>query len=264
MTDPEPKYAPIRSLSRGLLVLQTINQEGSATLSTIGKRTNLPYPTVFRIVQTLMQDGYVEAEPHRKSYRASIVTKSLSSGFQDDSLLTSVARPHIVRLTERFAWPISIATRVGNMMMVRDSTHRLTSLTLSNYAPGFTLPIAECSSGKVFLSYCGDDERASIRKGLSLLQGPADRVALLLTENDALVNSIRAKGYATQVRNNYTNNPGKTSSISVPIMQQDRIFGAMAIVFFTVGLRMEDAEARFVPAMREAADEIGAELARSL
>ena len=131
-TKEDVRYAPIRSLVRGLEVLQTINREGSLTLTRICKLTGLPYPTVFRIMQTLIAEGFVESEPARKWYRPTILAKTLSSGFPEESRLVAVARPYIVELTEKFAWPISITTRVGNMMMVRDSTHSLTSLTLSN------------------------------------------------------------------------------------------------------------------------------------
>jgi DNA-binding IclR family transcriptional regulator len=170
---------PIRAVSRGVAVLQAVNRAGSISLMQTSRQTQIPYPTVCRIVQTLLHEGLIEKEPNRKRYRSTALVQSLSSGFQDDSRLVKVARPHIVELTKRVAWPISIATRVGNMMMVRDSTHSLTSLTLSNYAPGYTLPIAECSSGKVYLAYCSDEERESIRSGFRISEHAPDKLGLL-------------------------------------------------------------------------------------
>lgn len=257
----EVKYTPIRSLVRGLRVLQTINREGSLTLTRICELTSLPYPTVFRIMQTLIAQGFVECESTRKWYRPTILAKSLSSGFPEESRLVAVARPYIVRLTEKFAWPVSIATRVGNTMMVRDSTHRLTSLTLSNYAPGYTLPLAECSTGKVYLAFCSDEERRSIRKGFGLLEGPADQIGAMLLDSKKLFEEIRERGYATQARNAYTSNPGKTSSIAVPIKHGDEIFGSMAIIFFTVGIKMGAAVEAFVEDLKSSAAQIGKEMA---
>lgn len=256
----EVRYSPIRSLVRGMDVLQTVNREGSVTLTRICELTGLPYPTVFRIMQTLIGNGYVECEPTRKWYRATLLTKSLSSGFQDDSRLVKVSRPYIVKLTDKFTWPISITTRVGNMMMVRDSTHSLTSLTLSNYAPGFTLPIAECSTGKVYLAFCSDEERRIIRKGFDVLGSPADRMGAMLMDGESLLTDIRQKGYATQARNTYTSNPGKTSSIAVPLMHEGKLFGCMAIIFFTVGIKMEKAQDSFVEDLKASAAEISARL----
>lgn len=253
-------YAPIRSLRRGLSVLRAVNSAGSINLTEVCRATDLPYGTVFRIVQTLVADGFLECEPNRKRYRATAMVNALSSGFQDNSRLVSASREHIVELTRKLAWPISIATRVGNMMMVRDSTHSLTSLTLTNYAPGFTLPLAECSSGKVYLAYCSEEERISIRAGLQLLDSGADKLGLLLTENDTMISEIRAKGYATQSRNSYTNNPGKTSSIAVPIMDGGEIAGTVVLIFFAVGMQMAEAEARFVDELKAAAHKIEADL----
>lgn len=255
------RYTPIRSLVRGLEVLQTINRDGSLTLTRICEKTGLPYPTVFRIIQTLMSAGFVECEPTRKWYRPTILARTLASGFAEDMRLVSVARPYIVKLTEKFAWPISITTRVGNMMMVRDSTHGLTSLTLSNYAPGYTLPLAECSTGKAYLAFCSEEERRNIRKGFGLLENPADQIGAMLLDSDKLFAEIRRQGYATQARNAYTSNPGKTSSIAVPIIHGDKIYGAVAIIFFAVGMKMADAEAAFVADLKSTAARIAAELA---
>jgi len=251
---------PIRAISRGLAVLQAVNRAGSISLMQTSRQTRIPYPTVCRIVQTLLHEGLIEKEPNRKRYRSTALVQSLSSGFQDDSKLVKAARPHIVELTKRVAWPISVATRVGNMMMVRDSTHSLTSLTLSNYAPGYTLPIAECSTGKAYLAYCSDEERESIRSGFRILEGAPDKLGLLLTENGAMIQDIRRKGYATQVRNIYTATPGKTSSIAVPIMHEDRIMGAMALIFFVAGMKMQEAERRYVPELLQTAKAISADL----
>lgn len=255
------RYAPIRSLVRGLEVLQTVNREGSLTLTRICEITELPYPTVFRIMQTLIEAGYVECEPTRKWYRPTLLSKTLASGFPEESRLVAVARPYIVALTEKFAWPIAITTRVGNTMMVRDSTHSLTSLTLSNYAPGYTLPLAECSTGKAYLAFCSEEERRSIRKGFGLLEHPADRIGAMLMDGQSLFEEIRSQGYATQARNAYTSNPGKTSSIAVPITHGGAIYGAMAIIFFTVGVKMEKAIDAFVDDLKLTADRIGEEMA---
>lgn len=93
------------------------------------------------------------------------------------------------------------------------------------------MPLAECSTGKAYLAFCSEEERRSIRKGFGMLEAPADRIGVLLLDSDKLFAEIRQQGYATQARNSYTSNPGKTSSIAVPIMHGDEVLGAMAIIF---------------------------------
>jgi len=250
----------IRSISRGLAVLQAVNRGGSITMMDIARTSRVPYPTACRIVQTLMSEGMIEREPARKRYRPTALVKTLAYGFQDEDNLVAVARPHIVALCKKVAWPITIATRVGHMMMVRDSTHKLTSLTLTNYAPGYTLPLTECSTGKAYLAYSDPEERSSILRGMRELDGPAERKAVLTLHDESLFKDIRAKGFATQARNAYTATPGKTSSIAVPLFRGNQVAGAMALIFFASAMTMRQAQDSFVEELKATADAISADL----
>ncbi|MFQ3665909.1 MAG: helix-turn-helix domain-containing protein [Sphingomonadaceae bacterium] len=252
----------VRALSRGLAVLQVINRGGPVSMMQISRGAGIPYPTACRIVQTLIEEGMVEREPARKRYRPTPLVLTLSRGYSGEDALVRVARPLIVALTRRFLWPISLATRVGSFMMVRDSTHQLTTLTLHNYAPGFTLPIVECASGKAYLAFCDAEERAMVLSGMFASDGPAERMGRLLLSDPGLLHRIRAAGYATQARNSYTANPGKTSSIAVPVLNDGKVAGALALIFFASAMKMREAEERFVPALVETAQAIGAALAR--
>jgi IclR family transcriptional regulator, mhp operon transcriptional activator len=250
------KGVPIRAISRGLAVIQAVNRTGSATMMEICKQADIPYPTACRIVQTLLHEGMIEREPARKRYRPTSLVQTLSTGYQDEDKLVSAARPFIVALCKKLAWPISIASRVGNTMMVRDSTHKLTSLTLSNYFPGFTLPLTECSTGKAYLAYCSEEERFNILNGLRKLDAAPDKLATLLLKDDTLIRDIRAKGYATQVRNAYTATPGKTSSIAVPLLRGEQVMGSMALIFFASAMTMDEAERLYVDDMKATAQQI--------
>jgi IclR family transcriptional regulator, mhp operon transcriptional activator len=75
------KGVPIRAISRGLAVLQTVNQHGSLTMMEIAQTSRVPYPTACRIVQTLLHEGMLEREPGRKTYRATSLVLTLASGY---------------------------------------------------------------------------------------------------------------------------------------------------------------------------------------
>jgi IclR family transcriptional regulator, mhp operon transcriptional activator len=254
------KGVPIRAITRGLSVLQAINRGGSITMMEIARSGRVPYPTACRIVQTLVHQGMIEREPARKRYRATALVQSLASGYQDESQLVEIASPHINALCDKLLWPIAITSRVGAQMMVRDSTHTKTSLTLNNYYPGFTLPIMECSSGKAYMAFCSEAERQHLLEGLQTIEGAAEQMALLLLSNDNLLRDVRQNGYATQSRNAYTANPGKTSSISVPLFRSDEVVGAIVVIFFAVAMPMEQAIERFLAPLKATANAISAEL----
>ncbi|MEY4270170.1 MAG: hypothetical protein RLZZ58_1386 [Pseudomonadota bacterium] len=255
------KGVPIRAITRGLAVLQAINRGGSITMMEIARTSQVPYPTACRIVQTLLHEGMIEREASRKRYRSTALVQSLASGFHDDSQLVAVARPHIEALCEKLLWPLSITSRVGGHMMVRDSTHNMTTLTLNNYYPGFTLPLMECSSGKAYMAFCSDDEREQLLEGLRTIEGAAEKVATLLLSNDMLLKEIRRNGYATQARNAYTANPGKTSSIAVPLFRGTEVVGSLVLIFFAVAMSMEKAIEQFVAPLTQTASAISSDLA---
>ena len=249
------KGVPIRSISRSIAVLQAVNRHHSLTLMEIAHEAEVPYPTACRIVQTLLFEGMIEREPARKRYRPTALVHTLSHGFQSDDRLVVTSRPYIIELTKKIGWPISITTRVGQTMMVRDSTHALTSLTFNNYYPGYTLPLLESAAGRAYLAFMPDDERQTVLDGLRAMdRAPSDGLDVLaLFESGFLVNDIRSQGYATKGRNRFNENPGKTSSIAVPLFDEDRLVGALTLIFFASTKRMDDAVKLFLPDLRATA-----------
>lgn len=267
----EERGAAVRAVSRAVAVLQAVNRHGSLSIVEIAREVDLPYPTTARIVQTLQIEGLIERELGRKRYRATALVQTLSHGYQADDRLATVARPHIVALTNKMSWPVSITTRVGQKMMVRDSTHALTSMTLNNYYPGYTLPILECAAGRAYLAFCPDDERVNIISGLQALssrsadaawrvrigEGPrGDTEVQSFMDKGCMLEEIRRLGFATKVRNLFTENPGKTSSIAVPIREGQKVIGCLSVVFFSFSLKMEEAISRFESEIKRTAVEI--------
>lgn len=234
------KGVPIRSITRSIAALKAINRHGSLSMMEIAKASEVPYPTACRIVQTLLYEGLIEQEPARKRYRATAMVQTLATGFQHDDELVRISRPHIVGLTKRLGWPVSIAIRVGREMMLRDSTHSNSSLTFEHYYPGFTLPILDSASGKVSMAYAPDDEREMILRFMRVSQD-IDLNYLATAEVSLDVERIRADGYAVQGRNYYNLTPGKTSSIAVPIFRNGQYEGAMTLAFFVAAMKLSAA-----------------------
>jgi IclR family mhp operon transcriptional activator len=260
MTGETGKRGAIRAISRGIAVLQAVNRAGSTTMMDIATQSGVPYPTACRIVQTLLEDGMIEREPGRKRYRPTALVQTLSVGYQIEDRLVTAARAHIVALTQKVTWPVSVSTRVGANMMVRDSTHSLTPLTFHVYYPGYTLPMLESSSGKAYLAFCPGDERAAL---LSTFQGSdnaIDGLPMRLADIPKLLDLIRQNGYATHRRTRHTENPGKTSSISTPVFAGEHLIGTLTLIFFASAMTMETAIAQFAEALKETAKAVSAAL----
>ncbi len=247
----------VRAISRAIAVLSAVNRDGPITMMGIARSAEIPYPTASRIVHTLLEEGLIEREPARKRYRVTSLVQTLSLGFQEEDALVSQARPHIEALCREIGWPVSLTTRVGNRIILRDSTHAMTSLTFSNYYPGFTLPLAECATGKVYLAFCDDEERQAIIEGWEAIDNDSARVGLLMVGDDYMLNKIRADGCATQARNSYNAEPGKTSSVAVPILSAEgKLIACLAVVYFAAAMKVDDAITQFVDPLRQTADRI--------
>jgi IclR family mhp operon transcriptional activator len=254
------KGVPIRSISRCISVLQAINRAGDLSLMEIAKRAKVPYPTACRIVQTLLHEKLIEREPTRKHYRPTALIQSLSNGFQVRSQLVAVAREHIVALTKLHGWPVTVATRVGQSMVIRDSTHALTSLTFNNYYPGYTLPILESAAGKAYLAYADDDEREMIIREIRTGGGTWDDLTMRMLESGVLLEDIRKAGYAVKGRNRYTETPGKTSSIARPIFGANGVVGSIVLIFFSSAMKIDNAVAKYDDDLRRTAALISQDL----
>lgn len=254
------KGVPIRSISRGIAVLQAINRGGTISMMEIARTSNVPYPTACRIVQTLLHEGLIEREPSRKNYRPTALVQTLAHGFQGHAELVQVARPHIVELTRKLGWPISLASHVGHSMIIRDSTHSLTTLTFSSYYPGYSLPILECAAGLAYLSYLPQEERQGLLDALRLMPDKITNHMIDLFEKEGLAEQIVRQGYATRAYNTFTRNPGKTSSIAVPIMADGHVAGTLTLAFFASALKMEQAIERCLSLLMATATTVGQEM----
>lgn len=257
------KGVPIRSVSRTVAALQAINRHGSLTMMEIAKSAHVPYPTACRIVQTLLYEGLIEQEPARKRYRATALVQTLATGFQNDDVLVHIARPHIVELTKKVGWPLSIAVRVGRNMMLRDSTHSNSTLTFEHYYPGFTLPILDSASGKLSMAYAADADREMILGFMRESQEiDADYLATAVVGLD--VEQIRRDGYTVQGRNHFNRTPGKTSSIAVPIFRNGHFEAAMTLVFFVAAMKLSAAVERYLDDMKATAAAISHDLSNEV
>lgn len=254
------KGVPIRAISRGLKMLQAINEAGSLTMMNAARAVGVPYPTACRIMQTLMYEGFVEMEPDRKRYRPTAMVHTLGSGYHFDNTVVVAARPELVELTKELLWPVSIATRVGLRMVVRDSTHSMTSLTFQNYYPGDSLPLFSTASGKVHFAFCDDVEREAILKGLKTFGASDERAMAYFSDTLRQARQVRKKGFATHAKNQHTELPGKTSSISVPILVQDRLVATLQLIFFASAMPVEEAVKRYLKALQESAAKIADQL----
>jgi IclR family mhp operon transcriptional activator len=241
---------PIRALIRGLDALTVLNVRDGTTVSEVAHEIRLPRTTVYRILETLCNAGYVFRDAADDRYRLTIMVKALSEGFDDEGWVTQIAKPFIEELGREILWPLSIATLSGTTMMVRATTDRGSALVAERYSAGFRLPLLTSAAGRVYLAHSLDEQRDAILGVLARSNKEEDALARAAADLNRLLAEIRGQGYATTARARRT---AEEISIGVPVLVQGHALAALSLRFSAEGMPLMAALERFLPKLRQCA-----------
>lgn len=187
-----PSY--LKVVAKTFRVIETLSQlEKGIALSELARRVNQPKATVFRIVFTLKQLGYVEQDPRSEAY-----SLSHQLGWQTRNgvhgKLKAAARPYLQRILARFEQTVCLGTLDQDQVLYIEILEGLRSIrmaaTVNSYAP-----IHSTSLGKSILAFLPLSEAEAIlrRRPLSKL------TAVTITSIPFLMRhlaQVRKAGYA--------------------------------------------------------------------
>jgi IclR family mhp operon transcriptional activator len=244
----------LRSLKRGLKVLALLNQIETVGISELARHLELPRTTAERILMTLASEGYVYRLPNDKRYRLSAKVCSLARGFSEDSWIIHVATPLLFEMTRRIGWPLAIATRTGDNMVLRVTTDPATSLWLHRRHVGAQSPMLRASSGLVSFAFATAEEKARL---LDMLKNSSHQINRERASNkavfDSLIEPVLVNGYAIQPP------PADMPecSISVPVMINGAIAAVLLMMYMPRALDTETLLRDYLPVLKELAGTIG-------
>jgi IclR family mhp operon transcriptional activator len=241
---------PIRALMRGLDALTVLNMRDGATVSEVAQEIHLPRTTVYRILETLSDAGFVFRDGADERYRLTIQVRALSDGFDDEAWVTQIAKPLVDELCREVVWPITVATLSGTTMLVRESTDRISPLAMERHPRGLRAPLLMTASGRVFLAYSSAAQRESLLEILARSNKEEDRPARARADLARLLAEIKAAGYASVAR---TCRQMEEISLSVPILLDDRVLAALTVHFASSAVPLKGGVERFFPKLRESA-----------
>lgn len=244
---------PIRALMRGLDALTVLNLRDGATVSEVAHEIRLPRTTVYRILETLCNSGFVFRDAADDRYRLTIMVRGLSDGFDDEAWITQIAGPVIVELGREIVWPVSLATLAINTMMVRESTDHSSPLAMERYSAGFRAPLLATSTGRAYLAFCTAAHRDELIELLAKSTKEEDKAARAREGLLQQLNEIRTQGYAATTR---TKRLVEEASISVPVMQGERVLAVLTIRVASSAVPLVTALERFLPKLQQCAAEI--------
>ncbi len=256
-TDRPRQAEGVRAFKRGLDVLHEVNRSGGIRAGDVARALDLPRPTVYRLLETLEELGYVASQrqrrpvsshPARAQPRRRLRSRRGDPPGRRRPIWPSSAKPWSGR---------SISTYENAAMVVQETTHSRSPLSIDRGMIGKRLPMLRTSAGRAYLAACPARERDLIINHLRRIDETDDRPFLDEGRLDRMIAETQARGYA--IRNEGEYNP-KTASIAVPIVRNGAVFGCISIIWIRSALGIEEAVTRFANQLQEAASAIPVEV----
>ena len=248
----------VRALERGLILLSWINSADGISPGELSRATDIPRPTVYRLLETLEELGYVSRSATDNRLRATNLVRLLSRGYNDRTKLAVAAGPELEKLSRQLVWPTDVLTHRDGTMIVHESTQGRSPLSLSQSMVGVGLPVLRTAAGRAYLAFCGEAERKAVLSYIKKLDQQEDVQYLAEPVVSRVVHDARQKGFAERSGEAFIPNSlsERTSSIAVPIMRDDHLLGVLNIVWITSALNMRKAVGEFLAPMQKAASNI--------
>ena len=239
---------------RLLRVLELLNSLGQASNLELARELDLSPPTVYRLLQTLLAEGYISKNPATKLYRPAERVRGLSIGFDEGASIADCARPILAKLGDELLWPVAIASVVGTAMVVHETTDARSPLTIRPVMPGRRVGMLDTASGRVFLAFCPEEQRDTLLSLLALSDDPRDAAARRPQAVLRELKAVRDIGYATSSR------PGRVRpwrAVAVPVFANQRLLATMSLRYTEGAIREGRLLGEIIPRLRTTAKAIG-------
>lgn len=153
----------VSALKRGIAVLHCFdNGVHSLSNGEISERTRVPKPTVTRLAATLVALGLLRQDPETERYSLAAGVLSLSQAFLSALDVRACARPHMMKLAERFGGSTYLGICDGLEMVVIECCRARSPMVTVRLDVGSRLPVATSALGRAYLSSLAEPERAPL------------------------------------------------------------------------------------------------------
>lgn len=249
----------VRTIGRGLAVMNFLHRQGRSTGSHVASQLGLSRPSTYRILETLQACGVVRHCERDNSYVLDWLAATLSGGFTSRERVVNIATPVLHELQQELLWPTDLATHENGEMVIHETTHPVSPYSIEARTGGSRHPILSGSLGRAYLSFCPDREREEILRHF-LKRCSGGREELSTTRHiDWVVRQTRADGYGSRHREFNA----KTSSIALPIRSEGRVAACMSVNWISVAMPLATAVERLLPPLARAVETVEQRLAES-
>lgn len=244
-------YLPVNSVLRSLEVLKILNRQRVSSVDHIHRVSGLPKPTVVRLLETLIEAGYVSKRESDKGYRVTSQVAALSCGFHGAPLAVEAGRPWAQELTRVHKWPVAIAVPNGNAVMVCDTTCGESPMAPYHALIYKRMGLVTTALGRAYLAFCPPEERRLTMQLLKNSVHPDSEIMELSDMVDHVIRVTQKMRFAERIGVKASE---PSSSVAVPIYGHDegKILATIGMTYYTRAVRREDVLKRYVPQLKAA------------
>jgi IclR family pca regulon transcriptional regulator len=195
-TDVKPAYR-VEALAKGLRLLTLFTEQHPVwRVSDLAPAANMPLPSVYRIVVTLTEEGFLERLPSG-DYRPGVRVLTLGTAALHSFDLVEVATPLLQRLADETKETVNLCVLTGDRVLYLVRL-RNADLVTANIQVGSTLPAVHTSIGKLLLAHL---DRAQLAEQITASSFPASHgpnARSSLAELRPDLDKIRRSGWSVQ------------------------------------------------------------------
>lgn len=256
MTDAvksSPKGNSVRALTRGLAILRYINSSGECRPGEIARALNIPRPTIYRLLETLEGAGYVAFSSSSNLVRVTRLTASLGDASAVHSELCQATGPLFAEYSSRLVWPLDLSVYENASMVIQETTHGRSPLSIDRAMIGYRLPMLRTSAGRAYLAFCPEIERQTILEHLRYMGDPADAPFLEPAWLDRMLHTTHNRGVALRDAGEFR---PETSSVAAPIKTPKGVAGTVSVIWIRSAMKTSTALDTLAPQIVEVAEKI--------
>lgn len=184
----------IQSLEKGLILLECIEQsKNPLSLQDIWLELQWNKATIYRMLNTFQNRGYIQRDPAAKTYRLGMKILSLYNSFIRDFDIQQIIKPYLQTIVEKTNEEAHIAIVIDKSIVFIDRM-KSPKMISTNSEIGLSMPLHATALGKAYLAYLDLDK---ITEKLDLpLQQFTPHTLTELEDLLAELREIKRRGFA--------------------------------------------------------------------
>ncbi|MDX2223122.1 MAG: helix-turn-helix domain-containing protein [Rhodospirillaceae bacterium] len=253
----------VKSLERGLDVLDALVALGSGTVRAVARRAGLTQQATYRCLESLRHKGFAHRNSYREPYRATALHLNWCARLPPEIVLMDAARAPMAELTRRLKWP-AVLTAVGDLnLRILETTDHLPGRHrgqkgMRRLSHGASVAFFERPSWALYQAGLTPERARALFREVVARHG-AQLFVRDQDFHDMLLARIRTRGYVV-----FEPLRGPESSVAVPLRVLGGQFFGLELRFIAADVKTAAIKAEFVPALKGAAHAIAAAAAPGL